>query len=143
MNDAGWGDGNLTSTTSEDYYQDAAPASAGEPYLWEQPDLWEQPGLWEQPYFWDSSQTQFETLAGPHDGSDDNITIQDQGNVQAVPSTYREYCFGMVSSPGYAIFRPYHDHATWCLSERNEHSITIEACDSIISFHLIAVELSC
>ena len=101
MNDAAWGDGNLTRTTSEDYYQDAGPASAGEQYLQEQPHLQE------QPYFWDSSQTQVGAVAVQHGGSSDNVTIQDQGNAQAVPSTYREYCFGMVSSPGYAIFRFY------------------------------------
>ena len=85
-----WGDGNFTSTASDDYYQATAPASTG------------------QPYFCDMSQVQVETAEGPHDGSNNSVAIQDQANVQAVPSTYCEYCFGMVSSLSYAVFHSYH-----------------------------------
>ncbi|KAL8789347.1 MAG: hypothetical protein Q9195_006874 [Heterodermia aff. obscurata] len=72
-NGAVWCDGNATSAASETCYQAADPASSG----------------W--PYFWDTSQLQVATVTGSYDGS-----IQDQSNVHTMPSTYREYCFGMI-----------------------------------------------
>ena len=95
-NTAGWGDGNITSTSTDDYYRPTGPASAG------------------QPYFWDIGQTQNELAVGPNVGFDNTTTIQDQENMPAIPSTNREYCFGMVSTPNNVAFRSYHAAMVHC-----------------------------
>ena len=87
VDDAVWGDGNLTRTASEDYHQAAGPACH-----------YQQPYLWGQPSLADNSQTEVETTARTHNGTKSNTSIQERGSVQAGPFTHQEYCFGMVSA---------------------------------------------